>query len=724
MNFSFDLRGAYTWQRELVGSVLLGGAFFRVFLGFSILDPHNIAWLMEGDWAQAYLGWAFYKDASWSFPFGAIPDFFFPFGTYVAYTDSNPLFATIVKLLFGWIMPDYPIQIFGFWLLLCFILHAHFSNLILLEYEVNNIIYRIIAIIIVLCSPVLLLRTGHLTLCAQWLILFCIWNYIRKGKMMTLLITQSFILFLAASTHPYLLLIVFGFSVAFLVKHIFYTKEITFGYAIYVIAMQLLLVIATCYSFGYFSIRSSNMVDLNYGNFAANLNCLYNSMGSSWFIEAFPVFHDQPAEGMGYLGLGILIMILVLVFARPRFVFRNFDYTNGNFPLFILAILFFLFALSTRIVWGDRIFLEFKHLVLVEKLGSIFRYSARFIWVAHYLILFISLIAYYKWIRKELYAVGLLLAFGLVQLVDLHDMFLYRASTFKKASGKYSFEGDDSLAIYVQNVSRIVTYPAFDRTIVKNDDYIDFSFMAAVNNKPITAGYLARFDGEKAERYRNEVLPDSIRKGQLNNSLYVTNDEHLYDFFDALLSGKAFWVKKPPYNYIFSSENKLVKSQLEVGRYIKYDKGKDFLERHRDLIVIISSKDEAVTHLSEEIKTYLTNIGSRINNLQFRGSYFSVIKNDRILLEEINNHGEAHVVLPVDYELESYRLPKALEVRGAGKDFGDISIIAVDNIDLSANGRGLNMVALDRDLNLVESVNVDTHRSSDWVRFVQNNKLQ
>src|SRR5690606_10218146 len=163
------------------------------------------------------------------------------------------------------------------------------------------------------------------------------------------------------------------------------------------------------------------------GNFAANLNCLYNSMGSSWFIEAFPVFHDQPAEGMGYLGLGILIMILVLVFARPRFVFRNFDYTNGNFPLFILAILFFLFALSTRIVWGDRIFLEFKHLVLVEKLGSIFRYSARFIWVAHYLILFISLIAYYKWIRKELYAVGLLLAFGLVQLVDLHDMFLYRA---------------------------------------------------------------------------------------------------------------------------------------------------------------------------------------------------------------------------------------------------------------------------------------------------------
>lgn len=705
-------------------AILVGFVFFFYFIGLSVLDPYNIAWLMEGDWAQAYLGWAFYQNSDWSYPFGRIPSFFSPFGTYIAYTDSNPLFATIIKFFFGWLLPDYPVQIFGLWLLVCFILQAYFTGLILRSFNVKNFIYRLLAMVVLLCSPVLLLRTGHLTLCAHWLILFSIWNYVRPGRTNSVMYVQLVILFIAAATHPYLLLVVLFFSIAVLAKYLFYLRGLSFEMAVYWIIMQFLFVLFACYSFGYFSIRSRSMGDSNYGNFAANLNCFYNSMNESLFIKPFPVFHDQPVEGIGYLGMGILIMLVFLIVLRPDFITKNFKTNNSNYPLFLVAVLLFLFALSTRVVWGKEIIIEFYQVPLVQKIGGIFRYSARFIWTAHYLIMLACIIAYYKWLNKERYAVIVFLFFTLIQLIDLHPTIVNRGNTFKNAQGKYTFNGYDTLSTYLDDVSRIVTYPAFDRTIVKNDDYIDFSFMAAVNNKPITAGYLARFDGEKAERYRNEVLPDSIRKGQLNNSLYVTNDEHLYDFFDALLSGKAFWVKKPPYNYIFSSENKLVKSQLEVGRYIKYDKGKDFLERHRDLIVIISSKDEAVTHLSEEIKTYLTNIGSRINNLQFRGSYFSVIKNDRILLEEINNHGEVHVVLPVDYELESYRLPKALEVRGAGKDFGNISIIAVDNIDLSTNGRGLNMVALDRDLNLVERVNVDTHRSSDWVRFVQNNKLQ
>ena len=53
---------------------------------------------MYHDWGQHYLGWAYYRDADWSFPLGKMDNFYYPVGTNVGFTDSIPLLAFVFKI--------------------------------------------------------------------------------------------------------------------------------------------------------------------------------------------------------------------------------------------------------------------------------------------------------------------------------------------------------------------------------------------------------------------------------------------------------------------------------------------------------------------------------------------------------------------------------------------------------------------------------------------------
>ena len=70
---------------------------FQIGLGLEKINPANISWLFEArmDWSTHYLGWAFFRDADWTFPLGSIPQYYYPMGTNIGFTDSIPLMAII-----------------------------------------------------------------------------------------------------------------------------------------------------------------------------------------------------------------------------------------------------------------------------------------------------------------------------------------------------------------------------------------------------------------------------------------------------------------------------------------------------------------------------------------------------------------------------------------------------------------------------------------------------
>ncbi len=92
---------------------------FKISYGLDIIVPTNIRWLMEArhDWGTHYLGWAFYRDAPWTFPLGAMENYSYPSGTNIGFTDSMALPAMILKP-FSAILPD-DFQYLGTWLLFC-----------------------------------------------------------------------------------------------------------------------------------------------------------------------------------------------------------------------------------------------------------------------------------------------------------------------------------------------------------------------------------------------------------------------------------------------------------------------------------------------------------------------------------------------------------------------------------------------------------------------------
>src|SRR6266540_2468531 len=99
-----------------------GLAWFALHVGVAALDPTRTGWLMSGDWAANYLGWAFFRHAPLALPLGANPGFPFPVGSTLSYSDSLPLVGVLLRPLSPLLPVDF--QYVGPWLGLCFALQG------------------------------------------------------------------------------------------------------------------------------------------------------------------------------------------------------------------------------------------------------------------------------------------------------------------------------------------------------------------------------------------------------------------------------------------------------------------------------------------------------------------------------------------------------------------------------------------------------------------------
>jgi hypothetical protein len=176
------------WQRSAVRGALLRadyGAIAAALFGlwwlhhigaWSTLRPRNVSWIAS-DWGANELGWLFFRNDPWSFPIGSCRSYLYPVGSSVGFSDSIPVVAVLAKLA----SPLLPIkfQYIGIWFAVCFVLQGYVGAKIAGLFW-RDPISRAAGGALFVMTPTLLLRIGHASLCAHWLLTVPIWLHLKR----------------------------------------------------------------------------------------------------------------------------------------------------------------------------------------------------------------------------------------------------------------------------------------------------------------------------------------------------------------------------------------------------------------------------------------------------------------------------------------------------------------------------------------------------------------
>jgi len=503
----------------------LGLLFFDYTLGFALVDPRNIDWLLRGDWAQHFLGWHFYRKSPWVWPPGKFDSFWYPVGTAIVFTDSLPLFALPLKVFSAW-LPD-RFQYVGIWMLCSCALQGTFGMLLVRRFF-PTLAIQMLGASLLLLAPVFISRIDHDTLTAQWILLaaFCIYfgadPIARKTSMAWLALAT-----IAALVHPYLSAMLLGLSAAYYVSCIL-AGRITFVQAA-VRMMALLAATLFCWWLsGAFTLRPS-AGGVSLGIYNSNLLTWIDSQWMSRWLPALPNAGDGQYDGRGYLGLGVIaILCTCAVFALRRTASATLASSKASgpiWPLIAVAGAAALYAFGTRFTFGSTVLLDLTP-AHASILGA-FRGSGRFIWLSTYLITFSSFVfAVRRGGKLGILLVALAVALQVADLSPLYD----RSQHLRELKPPPAFVLSDSVWADSLSGRRHITLLPPPACGVEAAPYLPFSLLAADHGMTINTGYLARFDEQKTFAYC-DVLREQIAAGKREpDTLYIVGREQLASF--------------------------------------------------------------------------------------------------------------------------------------------------------------------------------------------------
>lgn len=544
------MRKIYSSKGSLLNLIIVCISLLALYqhrYGLGMLNPTNDGWLMKHDWATNYLGWFFYRNEPWGFPIGKISNYMFPVGTNIGFTDI-PLLGIFFKL-FSPILPD-KFQYIGMWLFLSHVLLAYFLLKLFELFSLRGLL-QLMATLIVVFNPVLIHRSFHPALCCHWLIVASLWIYFldfQKYSPARLLVYQGWLLLIGGLINPFFAVIEGGFLMALAWRYWLFDRTLSFGRTLLIPAAACAVLLLCWYVVGLFGFNNQDDLGIRggYGLYAYNLNSLYNSMGFSTIIQVFPVVSWHQYESFMYLGAGMIgLFLLALILAVVHFLRRKINgiATANDFkspgvslvPLLTFVILISLFAVTNVITWNDQVLLRIPLSDRFQKIGDIFRASARFFWVAYYLILIFIIRIAIRQVKRVAIAV---LVLTIVFAVQLYDYKLLLGSEYVASYKPYHPPiSEAQWRQMFSTLDRFIFYPPFLTTELTDNDYRYFCYLAADYQKPINLGYVARQDNKAMADYTDE-LKRRIDHGDVDErSLYITTSDYVGRFAVPYQSG-------------------------------------------------------------------------------------------------------------------------------------------------------------------------------------------
>ncbi len=430
----------------LYAAAMLIGAFcFLAVYGFRVLNPLYDDWLLNrGDLTQHYLGWCFFREGAWRFPFGLTDRLAYPDCSSVIFTDSIPLFAVFFKLLSP-VLPQ-TFQYFGWWGLACFMLQGLFAAKILRELGVGKLQTLISSVFFILSPVVIEKMFRHTALGGHWIILAAIYLFVRHRKIYTDVKRTALYWGLVGayigSVHMYLLpmcgAFLCGFVLCSLLKKARLKTKIS--YLLPGAAFGLGLFVCT-YVLGGFSTRAdAGSNDL--GEFSFNLNGFFNAKGYSRFFPALSTYRDGQYEGFAYLGLGVylllaaaLVYVVRLALKRVRFAQRKdkADFILYGTVVILMSVGLILFAASPEVTFGDKLLFVLTDSSTLTHYWGMFRSSGRIVWPVCYLIMIGAVVCCDRLISQKRIAAAVLAVCVCVQMFDISGKLIAQHKTFAGA---------------------------------------------------------------------------------------------------------------------------------------------------------------------------------------------------------------------------------------------------------------------------------------------------
>lgn len=702
-------------------SILFAIIVFFSKIGPSALNPTEDNWLRtsHSDWTPDYVAWMYYRQAEWSFPIGIFDGYSYPEKISVGLTGAIPLLAIPFKLLDP-VLPE-KFQYFGIWLLLCFILQAYFGYKLLDSLKIENPIVKTLGACIFVLSYSFLDRIGHMNLCAHWTVLASIYWYFKGNNFRQGCLAFSILSAMSVAIHPYLILFPLAIGFAYFLKLTF-DKSIVWWKAGLGTICTLFSAMIMWFLLGNHLLDSSQASGEGFGIFSANLNTFITPKIDTPLSSAARRFAEEQYEGVAYLGMGFMLMLLFvpILIALRKITWKWKKEYNA---IFFIAFILFAFAVTHKVTLNHKLLLTIPIPNFVLELGNIFRASGRYVWLLQYLILagIMLFIAGLKVKNQWKYSIlGFILLVNIIDFSDLIKRNIYIKKYFPSIE---KFE-ESKWEKIIDASDKLRMYPAYSRTYNEYCDDMEFAYLAAKKHKNINTGHLARFNSILREERRSALKDSILNVGSeftLEDYSFITGKEYLEDFMVLYEQDKHTLFEINGYfSFIPNHQVELVDYLKERAKQYELEMRKEsfwaFAQRWDNHYFLIAVRDEASSYLDncKEMRAFAQSQNSQITEISFRESYVGLFEAGTLIEEyrgKPDSLGNKNVSIEKTLKFEENEeiIKKDIEIFSSGKDNENIARIFVDNQEYSVNGRGLNIVVLDRSGQVVESTSFDTY---------------
>ena len=537
--------------------------FILISLGLTIIlfGPENfkftnINWITHKDTLIDQLAWKFFYNDNWHFPLGKNPNYGIEIGNSIVFTGAVPFLSIIFKIFKNFLPNNF--QFFSFWIFLCFFLQLLFSYLIVYHFTQNKK-YSVISSFFFILSPILFYRIPmHISLVGQWIILASFFaETITKEKIRFYYWIS--ILAISPLIHFYFTLMLS--LIYFIIVFDRFLIEKKFSKSLKEISAPFFSLLLVMYLSGYFEISLPDSLGYGYGYYKANILSFFNPAPTAYnfsWSNFIPVIQTSGGEheGFGYLGLGGIILFILLSFnfvkREPLLGFKK------NRPYYLLIIIFFILAISNTINFGSFVLLDTPLPKFLYAPLSIMRASGRFIWPIYYLILIVGLVLIYKKNEKKR-ALLILIIILCIQIIDI-------SSGLKNYINSNVFMRHEKVMLNDPIWNKISKEFQIIRTTYPNNNSKIFPQMAGIllngNFKKTDIIELARYDRNKASKYRNKTY-ENFRKNKLekNTVFIIDNKNHLRNLkFLLKESNSGFFFRNNLWILIPNYKNKMSKN--------------------------------------------------------------------------------------------------------------------------------------------------------------------
>ena len=504
------------FKTSIAISIIIGICVYIYVFGYKIINPFYTEWIYYQwiDVTQHYTGWLAFLHSKWQFPLLLTDRLTYPENISIFWTDSNPLFSIIFKIL----APLYGyanIQFIGFYSLLSLTLSSVFASQIVRYFNKNLFIINLGTIFLIYKPTVLHRLVVHANLSSQFFIYACIayilYNYKQDNFKKDFIICLLLLFVSAVSIHFYYVPMVLSFMFFYLLYKTIYFKKFKYMSALLASAVIILL---EMYIFGVF-VNYETSKGGGVGFFSFNLNSFWNPMMDWSIIKGTPIALAGQTDGFAYLGLGFFLLLLICmpILINKIKNIKQINWDKSFKLIFLFTVLYIigiiLIAMGGVISYNEKIIAQYD----LSFLLSTFRGHGRFIWMLPIVFTVLLYIALFKKFATKNIIIILFLA-TVIQMLDIGNKVYV---IYKEHMADYQYNRiiskEDIAALQKHGIKHVIIPPGDHQNMVKYTAFVipsgwteSCSYTARDFNKLCASNYNNALNDIRNNKYADDTI--------------------------------------------------------------------------------------------------------------------------------------------------------------------------------------------------------------------------